>query len=82
MHVNGFNSYYIWYVKINYKIDLICFLGIGSKSLTKLKVLDLSANNFDARILESSAAIPSLKILNIEDNNLEGSVTTKGKLYH
>ena len=82
MHVNGFNSYYIWYVKINYKIDLICFFGIGSKSLTKLKILDLSSTNFDARILESSAAIPSLKILNIEDNNLEGSVTTKGKLYH
>ena len=82
MHVNGFNSYYIWYVKINYKIDLIRVFGIGSKSLTKLKVLGLSWNNFDARILESSAAIPSLKILNIEGNNLEGSVTTKGKLYH
>nr|POF22032.1 lrr receptor-like serine/threonine-protein kinase gso2 [Quercus suber] len=48
-----------------------------SNSLSKLQVLDLSDNNFNARILESLAAFPSLKILNIGGNNLEGSYTTK-----
>ena len=55
---------------------------IDSNSLSKLQVLDLSDNNFNARILESLAAFPSLKILNIGENNLEGSYTTKGKLYN
>nr|POE85710.1 brassinosteroid lrr receptor kinase brl2 [Quercus suber] len=48
-----------------------------SNSLSKLQVLDLSYNNFSARILESLAAFPSLKILNIGNNNLDGSYTTK-----
>ncbi|XP_075646252.1 cuscuta receptor 1-like isoform X2 [Castanea sativa] len=51
-----------------------------SNSLCKLQVLDLSENNFNAQILESVAAFPSLKILNIGYNNLEGSYTTKGAL--
>lgn len=56
---------------------------IGSSSLSKLKILDLSSNNFSARILESMAVFPSLKILNIGHNKLEGSVTTEGELlYH
>ena len=57
-------------------------LYIDSNSLSKLQVLDLSGNNFNAQILESLAAFPTLKILDIRGNNLEGSYTTKGKLYN
>lgn len=58
------------------------FCCIGLKGLSKLQVLALSGTEISARILESSAATPSLKILDIRYNNLEGSYTTKGKLYY
>ena len=47
-----------------------------------MQVLDLSYNNFNAQILGSLAAFPSLKILDIGGNNLGGSYATKGKLYN
>ena len=60
----------------------ILFCPIDSNILTKLQHLDLSLNDFSARVLESLTAFPSLKILDLSYNNLMGSFTTKGKLYH
>ena len=60
----------------------ILFCPIDSNILTKLQHLDLSLNDFSARVLETLTAFPSLKILDLSYNNLMGSFTTKGKLYH
>ena len=60
----------------------ILFCPIDSNILTKLQLLELRLNDFSARVLESLIAFPSLKTLDLSDNNLEGSFTAKGKLYH
>ena len=83
------------WIKIKYFFCMVCqlklsrrsfwdilFSPIDSNILTKLQLLDLSENYFSARVLESLTAFPSLKTLDISDNNLEGSFTTKGMLYH
>ena len=58
------------------------FCPIDSNILTKLQLLDLSENDFSARVLESLTAFPSLKTLDLSNNNLEELFTTKGMLYH
>ena len=83
------------WIKIKYFFCMVCplklshrcfwdilFCPIDSNSLTKLQLLDLSRNDFSARVLESLTAFPSLKTLDLSYNNLEGSFTTKGMLYH
>ena len=83
------------WIKIKYFFCMVCqmklscqcfwdilFCPIDSNILTKLQHLDLSLNDFSARVLESLTAFPSLKILDLSYNNLMGSFTTKGKLYH
>ena len=85
---------YSW-IKIKYSFCLECqmklshwcfwdilFCPIDSNILTKLQLLDLSGNDFNARVLKSLTAFPSLKTLDLSYNKLEGSFTTKGKLYH
>ena len=57
-------------------------LPTGSNNLGKLQVLHLGWNKFSARIFESLSTFPSLKILNLRENNLAGSFTIEGKLYH
>ena len=54
------------------------FFPIDWNRLSKLQVPGLSGTKVRVRILESLAAFPSLKILDIRDNKLEGSFTTKG----
>ena len=83
------------WIKIKYFFWMICqmklshqcfwdilFCPIDSNILTKLQLLDLSGNDFSARVLESLIAFPSLKTLVLSHNNMEGSFTTKGNLYH
>ena len=83
------------WIKIKYFFCMVCqmklshrcfwdylFCPIDSNILNKLQLLDLSWNNFSAQVLESLTAFPSLKTLDLSDNNLEGSFTAKGKLYH
>ena len=83
------------WIKIKYFFCMVCqmklscrcfwdilFCPIDSNILTKLQLLDLSVNDFNAQVLESLTTFPSLKTLDLSHNNLEGSFTTKGKLYH
>ena len=82
-------------IKIKYFFCMVCqmklsrrcfwdilFCPIDSNILTKLQLLELRLNDFSARVLESLIAFPSLKTLDLSDNNLKGSFTTNGKLYH
>ena len=83
------------WIKIKYFFCMVCplklshrcfwdilFCPIDSNILTKLQLLDLSWNYFSAWVLESLTAFPSLKTLDLSFDNLEGSFTTKGMLYH
>ena len=82
-------------IKIKYFFCMVCemklsrrcfwdifFCPIDSNILTKLQLLDLCGADFNTRVLESLIAFPSLKTLDLSDNNLKGSFTTNGKLYH
>ena len=79
-------KYFFWMVclmKLSHRCFWdILFCPIDSNILTKLQHLDLSLNDFSARVLETLIVFPSLKILDLSYNNLMGSFTTKGKLYH
>ena len=77
---------YIW-IKIKHLLYMvptsmfwyILFCRIDSNILSKLQLLDLSETKISIRILESSAAFPSLRTLYLTYNNLKGSFTTEGK---
>lgn len=81
LYVHGFKSNSFFYMVCQMIIRYF-ILPVGSNNLGKLQVLDLGRNKFSARIFESLSTFPSLKILNLRGNNLEGSFTNEGKLYH
>ena len=75
------------WIQINSFFYMVCqiiyfTLPIGSNNLPKLQVLELGWNKVNARIFKSLSTFTSLKILRMRENNLEGSFTTEGKLYH
>ena len=82
-----FKIKYLFCLVCQMKLSRQCFWDIlfcptDSNILTKLQLLDLSWNDFNAQVLKSLTAFPSLKTLDLSYNNLEGSFTTKGKLHH